>query len=249
MPLPKPLTNLKHLIAKVLKEDQLESASEQGSYPVTDREVIRAFIADPEHTFLVSFPRTGSHWLRMMMERYFERPSLTRVFYYPERTDYLTLHTHDLDLDLKRREVIYLYREPVATIYSQLNYHRLETDNRQAIVAWSNLYGQHLAKWLHDEDFSTHKTTLRYTQLQQDLVPTFEKICRHFGSELDPARLEAIARELTLPHTRAKTTHDPQAVNTSQVYRQNRDRFREEQGDLVWETVLSGRPFLEDFFR
>ena len=30
--------------------------------------------------FLVSFPRTGSHWLRMLMELYFDKPSLTRSF-------------------------------------------------------------------------------------------------------------------------------------------------------------------------
>ena len=94
-----------------------------GSVAITSPEVLEAFTSNPESTFLVSFPRTGSHWLRLLMELYFERPSLVRVFYYPERTDYLTYHTHDLSLDVQHPRVIYLYREPVATIYSQMQYH------------------------------------------------------------------------------------------------------------------------------
>ena len=243
------LLNLKQLITNILKENKLEDGLSQGSYPVTDRKVIRSFIANPDNTFLVSFPRTGSHWLRMLMERYFERPSLTRVFYYPDRTDYLSLHTHDLNLDVERSHVIYLYRLPVATVYSQLQYHRQPLDDREAIVYWSELYGRHLAKWLHDEAFTSHKTMLRYTQMQENLVPTFEKICLHFGVSLDAERLGGIAQEMTLAHTRQKTRHDPQAVNTSQTYRQERERFKVNHKSLVWDTLLSGRPYLEAFFK
>ena len=87
---------------------------------VVDAESIRKFEDNPDNPYLVSFPRTGSHWLRMVMERYFGRPSLVRVFYYPERNDFLTLHTHDLELDVQRRNVIYLYRDPVETVFSQM---------------------------------------------------------------------------------------------------------------------------------
>src|SRR5690606_25937856 len=82
------------------------------------------FIADKEKPFLVSFPRTGSHWLRMILELYFERPLLTRTFYYFDKEDdYLLLHTHDMGLTLLRENIIYIHRNPVDTVYSQINYY------------------------------------------------------------------------------------------------------------------------------
>jgi hypothetical protein len=243
-----PFSGVKRLVTALLRQEGPVDRPEGGSYPVTNRRVIRDFIADPENTFLVSFPRTGSHWLRMLMERYFGRPSLTRVFFYPERTDYLSLHTHDLDLTTARRRVIYLYREPVATIYSQLSYHRLGPDDPQAIRHWSEMYGRHLAKWLHSEEFTTHKTVVRYDRLRQDLTGAFEPVCRHFGAIWEPERLERIARELTPDQTRQKTAHDPRVVDTSQAYQLERDRFTREHGSLVWDVLLTGRPYLEDFF-
>ena len=94
----------------------------EGSMQISDQTIIDKFIANPDNTFLVSFPRTGSHWLRMLTELYFGRPSLVRVFYYSERQDFLMLHAHDLELDVERLRVIYLYRHPVETIFSQLYY-------------------------------------------------------------------------------------------------------------------------------
>lgn len=134
---------------------------------ISNLEVIQSFAANPANTFLVSFPRTGSHWLRMIMELYFGRPSLTRVFYYPECSDYLTLHTHDLDLQVERSHVIYLYRNPVDTIFSQLSYHKERLGDHERITYWSDLYGRHLDKWLQQESFTTHKIILTYEALKQ----------------------------------------------------------------------------------
>ena len=51
-----------------------------------DDEVVKKNIEEPEFPFLISFPRTGSHWLRMIMELYFKRPALTRIFYFKNRS-------------------------------------------------------------------------------------------------------------------------------------------------------------------
>ena len=75
--------------------------------------VAREFAEDPNSPWLVSFPRTGSHWLRMMLERYSARPLLPRSFFDHDSTDYLLNHTHDLDFSCTVRRVIYLYRDPV----------------------------------------------------------------------------------------------------------------------------------------
>jgi hypothetical protein len=217
------------------------SSPHQSSRLVKDRNTIESFIANPNNTFLVSFPRTGSHWLRMLMELHFGRPSLQRVFYYPERTDYLTLHVHDLELDVARSHVIYLYRDPVATVYSHLRYKSEDIDSREKMIYWSRLYGLHLYKWLHEETFTKRKTVIRYERLQASLSEEFGRVCDHFGSPLRGERLQAAAAQVSKEHVRNKTLHDPQVINLTQAYATARQRFQVEHGQLVMQVVLDGR--------
>ena len=43
-----------------------------NSVGITNQDLINEYINKPDFTFLISFPRTGSHWLRNIMELYFE---------------------------------------------------------------------------------------------------------------------------------------------------------------------------------
>ncbi|SRR5690554_1559015 len=219
-----------------------------GSVAITSPEVLEAFTSNPESTFLVSFPRTGSHWLRLLMELYFERPSLVRVFYYPERTDYLTYHTHDLSLDVQHPRVIYLYREPVATIYSQMQYHGEDLADRERIAYWADLYGRHLDKWLVQETFTTQKTVLTYEGMQRDLAGEFRRLAAHFGETFDAGRLAAASARVTKEEVKRKTRHDEQVVTLRPAYSMTREVFREQHGATVWEALLAGRDHLHDFF-
>ncbi len=236
------LHQLKRLMRAALHGD---SDPGGGSVAVTDPAVIEAFARDQDNPFLVSFPRTGSHWLRMLMELYFGRPSLVRVFYHPERTDYLTLHTHDLDLDVRRRNVVYLHRDPVDTVFSQLAYHGQAPDDAGRVRHWAGLYGRHLDKWLRTEDCTTHKTVLTYEGMRADLEGEFARLAAHFGQEPDPGRLEAARERVTKEEVRARTGHDQRVVRLRGDYARERAAFRATMGALVLEEVLSGRPELE----
>jgi len=237
------ITRVKALLGKLLGDGR-----RSDSALLRDRLALDDFVSCPGNTFLVSFPRTGSHWLRMLMELYFGRPSLTRAFYYPDRTDYLTLHTHDLDLKVKRSHVIYLYRDPVDTIYSQMQYHSEDSSNRARIIHWADLYGRHLDKWLHWETFAQWKTVLRYGRLKTHMTEEFPKVCEHFGEELDPQRLTEVANRVTRDQVRERTLHDPKVVNASRAYEDGRVRFRAESCTLVWEALLDGREHLRTDF-
>lgn len=182
------------------------------------------------------------------MELYFGRPSLVRVFYYPERSDYLTLHTHDLELDVVRSHVIYLYRNPAETIYSQLQYQKESVDDCERITYWSDLYGCHLQKWLHDEAFTKRKTIVRYERLKASMLDEFSRICTHFDCTPDAERLEAAAAQASRERVKDKTLHDPQVVNPTQAYALERQRFHAEYGELVWQIVLQGREHLRRAF-
>lgn len=214
-----------------------------------ERAIEQAYSANPQNPFLISFPRTGSHWFRMLCELYFERPTLVRMFYYPEKTDYLFLHRHDTELDIERQNVIYLYREPVMTIYSQLNYHGENPDDAARIRYWADLYGQHLHKWLVAEQFTTKKTIITYEALRDDLPAVFQQVTAHLGGRFDAERLAQVARTVTKEEVKRKTQeHDAQVVQLSTRYQQSREVFRERHAAQVWEAVLHEREALQTYF-
>ena len=237
--------NFKSLLKSLLGE---ESESVVGSIAITDQSTIENYISDAENTFLVSFPRTGSHWLRMIMELYFKRPSLVRVFYYPECTDYLTLHTHDMDLDVTRSHVIYLYRDTIDTIYSQLRYYGEDINDTGRVKYWSDIYGHHLTKWLLDEDFTVKKTIVKYERMLSNIQEEFKKVCDHFSIAYDSINLEEVVNKVSKKELKKKTLHDLQVVNLTSDYQIAKDIFRDNNSDLVLDCIFSKNVLLKPYF-
>jgi hypothetical protein len=184
----------------------------------------------------------------MLIELYFGRPTLTRAFFHEDRTDYLLLHTHDLDLDVVRSRVIYLYRDPVDTVYSQMRYHDERTDGACRIAYWSDLYGQHVHKWLYQETFTEKKTVVRYDRLEANLLDEFGKVCAHFDVAVEPEHLRAVAAQVSKRVVKTKTGHDPRVITLSENYVAERQRFRTASGDLVWAAFLRDRECLRSAF-
>lgn len=228
----------------------LQRLSDRGkrSTRIKDESLIAQFTAGERNTFLVSFPRTGSHWLRMLTELYFGRPTLVRTFYFPERTDFLLLHTHDLDLTVQRSHVIYLYRDPVDTIYSQLAYEGETWTDSDRVRRWATLYAKHLDKWLVKESFTELKTVVSYGVMRNDLIGAFAHVAAHFDQALDEERLLKAAAQVTKDEAKRKTKHDERVIQLSQQYERDRARFRQLQGQFVWQIVLQGCSDLEAFF-
>ena len=232
---------LKKIVSRVMNPD--------GSVSVDDPEVIKAYTGDPDFPYLVSFSRTGSHWLRMIMELYFEKPSLVRAFYFKDATEFTCYHTHDMELQLRRENVIYLYRDPVETVYSQLGYYKESPDDRERRQHWTNLYARHLAKWLVHDDFTKKKTVITYEGMKSNMHGEIEKICHHFGKEFDPAKLDSVLTQVSKDELKKKTKHDQQVVNLSNAYRNERDVFKEKYGKLIFAELYATEPALEKFFK
>lgn len=211
-----------------------------ASIEITDHKLIASFVDNPEFPFLVSFPRTGSHWLRMLMELYFEKPSLVRAFYFRDCRDFTCYHTHDEDLTVGgRANVLYLYRDPIDTVYSQLKYYKEDVRDPTRVDAWSELYGRHLKKWLYDDVSSTKKMILSYEGLKEDLAGEFGKVVAHFGAELDKDRLSSVAKQVSKATLKKKTTHDKQVVNLDPGYIGDREQFRKAMGERVKGCVIA----------
>ena len=216
-----------------------------GSTSIDDPEAIKSFTDNPDFPYLVSFSRTGSHWLRMIMELYFEKPSLVRAFYFKDADNFTCYHTHDMDLELKRENVIYLYRNPVETVYSQLCYYKEDPDNEERRRHWTNLYARHLAKWLVREDFTRKKTVITYEGMKADMAHEFAKICLHFGEKLDAHKLAAVLEKVSKVELKKKTAHDEQVVNLSAEYQTSRKTFADKYSNQIYSEIYSCEPELQ----
>ncbi len=228
---------LRKIVTRVLNPD--------GSASIDDPGLIKTFTNNPEFPYLVSFSRTGSHWLRMIMELYFEKPALVRAFYFKDATDFTCYHTHDMDLALKRENVIYLYRNPVETIYSQLCYYEENPNDDRRRQHWTNLYARHLAKWLVHDNFTNTKTVITYEGMKTDMKREFSKVCGHFGHELDGGKLGAVLEKISKAELKKKTAHDKQVVNLSTDYETSREEFVRKYSGEIHAEIYSCEPELK----
>ncbi len=209
--------------------------------------IISRHISNPDFPFLVSFPRTGSHWLRMIMELYFGKPSLVRAFYYKRAKDFTCYHTHDLELTVERENIIYLYRNPVETIYSQLCYHKQDINNEILIKYWANIYGLHLEKWLIRENFTNKKTIVTYEGLKGNLYDEFQGICLHFNFPFDKIRLDNIINKISKKEVILNTEHDHRVINLTEEYIKNKKYFMKKYSLLIFNSIYSQNSKLDKF--
>lgn len=224
-------------------------AGDMQSIAVYDKKRIESFISKPAFPFLISFARTGSHWLRMIMELYIEKPSLVRIFYYKDAEDFTCYHRHDEDLNIERENVIYLYRHPVDTIYSNLCYFDENIHDIKKIEFRSKLYGHHLKKWLLEENFTSKKTIVSYEGMQGDIDRQFKKICRHFSVPFKQKKLRDAVCRVTKDKVQRKTPHDPKVINLSKDYQITKELFKIEHADFIMDCIYSIDPRLEKFIK
>ena len=147
------------------------------------------------------------------------------------------MHHHDIELQLFRQNVIYLYRDPIPTIYSQLVYHKEDTNNLHRIKYWSTLYGLHLEKYLINDDFTEKKTILTYGGLVSRMAEEFSKLTKHLDYSLDISKLQNVKLEVDKEKLKKKTKHDNQVVNLSKNYNNDREYFIEKHSNLVLDSI------------
>ena len=228
-----------------LKKIFVPPEEDASSVEITDPALLRRFLDNPGFPHLISFPRTGSHWLRLLMELYFEKPSLVRSFYFKDAQDFTCYHRHDVELTLQARDVICLYRHPVPTVYSQLKYGNENIEDTERIVYYARLYGRHLKKWLITENFTRQKTIITYERLSADPSAEFAKVCAHFKKEFDREKFLQVVARVSKESLKEKTAHDQQVVNLSASYQQQRESFAQSHAPLVMETVFAQDPNLK----
>lgn len=215
----------------------------------------------------VSFPRTGSEWLNCVMELYFDRPRLRkgRITFLPQdRADWMWFHDHDPRLKIKHPRVMYLFREPVETIHSNLYYNmtarvqclipipevRRSSDvDETTVIKFTRLYRRHLEKWLLQQRTAA-KLAIRYDRMVRDHEATMEKICLFFGEPYNSERAKHWFAWVTKERMqRQAKLHGGEGIKdhlTAEFYKEDRESFKKKFGGLIREEVLSNG--LEEYF-
>lgn len=233
-------------ILHALKVDQDEEGPKSGLDRRANSKIVERHIADPEFPYLISFPRTGSHWLRMLMELYFDRPSLTLLFFrtLKETDSFTCLHTHDLELSIRAQNVLYLYRNPVDTVFSQMSYHDQDLQSTELVEGWTELYAQHVAKWVLNASVPGRRTIVTYEGMRRNLAEEFSKVCAFFGEGFDADRLARVSTEVSKDRIRDRTRHDPKVIASGADYENRRHAFRFTHGNLIHGFIQSRVPGL-----
>ena len=208
-----------------------------------------------QYPLFISYPRTGAHWINCVMEIYFDRPRLREgrtTFLSKKRKDWMWFHDHDPHLTIELSEILYLYREPVSTAFSNLNFNRNATRPksffRDTKTAYANFtkdeveaecraYHDNLAKWLAP---GRAKTVLRHENFKTQQLSEFAKITAHFGETLDEARclraFGVVTQEALVKQSGDKTPMGSHMLTAD--YKAYRESFTREWSEFIRTTAI-----------
>lgn len=189
-------------------------------------------ITDINYPHLVSFPRSGSHWIRAILELYLGMDS-KQFSYSVART---MNHVHDLDLSYILQNVIYLFRNPIDSIYSLMVYYRYNLNDISYVDKLLKLYVKNLRKWLLDETFTHKKTIITYENLLSNMEDEFKKICNHLGYTFDKEKLDKI--NVSKQYVKNKTLYDNQIVNLTTGIEEKKEKFKIEFKEYIYHEIF-----------
>lgn len=184
----------------------------------------------------VGFPRSGSHWLRIALEHYTGEKSPISDFIGAKKSGKRDVGkfkgTHDYSLTEKYDNVIYLYRNPVDSIYSQIKYNDEEFEQPN-VQRWLDNWNGNVQKWVYEE--KVNKVILCYENLEHEFCSEFSKLLRFMNINVDEAKMLAANEFASKRNIKNIVIHDEKVINTSQGYDAERDDFRNNFGVFILE--------------
>lgn len=207
---------------------------------------IEDFYSDNDFPRLISYPRTGSHWLRIMMEDYLGMPCGPQAFFHPDATPW-GLHVHDRFVGqgafqegpvVNLKKVIYLHRNPIDTIFSQMVYDGNLDFANEDVEKLVTEYSLHLDRWLHNNEDIEELLDITYEEIKENTPAALRSVLVFLGYEIDDDRIQAVCKSSSKSKTKTVTPHDPMALNEQSLndpltYNVHKEIFREKFGETI----------------
>ena len=143
-----------------------------------------------------------------------------------------------MELNFVSDNVVYLYRNPVDCIFSNLKYDGKKLEDRKSVDYYLNIWINHIQKWVYDEKFTKNKVILCYEKLQEDFVSEFSKLLNFFNIEVNQEKLIQSKEIYTKKKIKEIVEHDSKVINIEPNYEQERQLF----WDLHSDYILSKLP-------
>lgn len=197
--------------------------------------------------YLVGFPRSGNHYVSVCLEKYTDNQSpISNYRGLAGRS--LTVYrihagefrgTHDLNMDARFRNVIFLYRNPVDTLYSYCRYMNILPDEEH-IGQEADFWVNHTMKWMFTETYSRRKVILCYERLLADFCCEFGRLLDFFGIGKDEERMRQIRQSTTKEEIKALVDRkDDKVINVTKEYGMAKKEFVETFGPIIMERIPS----------
>ena len=171
---------------------------------------------------LVSYPRTGSHWLRIILEAYLEMPCGPQAFLFPDN-DPWGIHVHDRAVGqgahqegpiTHLKKVIYLHRDPVNVIFSQFKYEGRTSVAESDVEKLICEYAAHLQRWRFDNTDVGSILDITYEEIKLYPPVALTKIIKFLDYTVDDLKITSVCNQVDKELTKKMTPHDPRALNT-----------------------------------
>ena len=200
---------------------------------------------------LVSYPRTGSHWLRMVLEKYLNKYCSPSLFF--GTTEPWGYHLHDRivgegiegatrDFD----KVIYLYRNPVDTIFSNLNYHKLNTTKIKNVDNFINEYLNHLNRWMHNNEDIKNIIFITYEDIKLNHEQVFKAVVEFLGYKFNASKIQQIYDTITIQSVKETTVQLGLMDSSAPII--NNDHFTGSYKNLKKDFIATFGQYIDDKF-
>ena len=185
----------------------------------------------------VGLSRSGSHWIRLVLEHYMGGNSPLSNFLGSANTNNFRA-THDLQLDFVADYVIYLYRNPIDCIYSNLKYDEIDTnvDCISKIDYYLDIWIRHIQKWIYDENFTKDKVILCYEKLKNDFNNEFSKLLIFLNLQVNTEKIEEGNNIYTKSKIK-KIVRDDRVINNELNYEIDRELFTQKYKNYIYDKL------------
>jgi len=192
-----------------------------------------------EIPYYVGVSRSGSHWIRLVLEGYLDGTSPISSFIackddinvlYSRLSDFKG--THDMQLDFVYDNVIYLYRNPIDCIFSNLKYDGTDFRNKNEVDKYLEIWIAHIQKWIYDEKFTNKKVILSYEKLKNNFIDEFSKLLEFLNIGINTEKITQSNETYTKSKIR-EIVHDKKVINNESDYELQRSKFVELFGEYI----------------
>lgn len=181
----------------------------------------RSLLILPDDTFLVSYPKSGNTWARMLIANLLSpgKPADLRTInlLVPDPSSETTRHFARMPrprvikshfvFDPRYPRVVYIVRDPRDVVISEYHYQRKTRviDDQYPMAEYvsrfiagetyvqNGSWGEHVASWIIPRDGDPRFLLVRYESLLSDTVSELARIAEFLGVSATPARLAQVA--------------------------------------------------------